>query len=104
MGTAGICAAFVTAIGFAVFDAGREQWMLGQKYPDAINADERYLFYARDLMDSGHYADAESILQDLLKRGGGEGLHADAQFLLGTCLLKSGDDRGSERAGRRAPQ
>ena len=96
----GIFAAFMTAIGFAVFDSGREQWMLEQKYPDAISSDERYVRYARDLMDRHQHSKAKSILQDLIERNGKDGLYTDAQFLLGKCLLESAEDEDSAKAGR----
>jgi tetratricopeptide (TPR) repeat protein len=98
--TVGIFAAFVTAIGFAVFDSGREQWMLEQKYPDATSSDERYVLYARDLMDGQQYSKAESILQGLIERSGEDGAYVDAQFLLGKCLLASTADEDSAKAGR----
>ena len=68
--TVGVFAAFIVAIGFALFDMQREDWMLEQMYPQAISSEERHVLHACDLIDRGQYAKAESILRRILRDRG----------------------------------
>ncbi len=97
---AGLFAALMTAIGFATFDFRHEAWMLEQKYPEAVSADERYVLYARDLIDSRDYAEARGILENMTGRSDGSGARADALFLLGRLKDESAVDPHSANAAR----
>lgn len=98
---AGLFAALATAIGFATFDAQREQWALKQKYPEAVSSAERYTLYARDLIDSRQYSEAREILEEIVGRSDGDGMRAGALFLLGKCLDESASDPASAKAARK---
>ncbi len=98
----GVFAAFIVAIGFTTFDLRHERWMLEQRYPEAVSLDDRYMLYARDLIDHARYAKAQQILTDLIQRQRPAGLQADALFYFGKCLAKSARDPLTERSARQA--
>jgi len=96
----GVFAALIVALGFAIFDMQREERMLEQKYPQAVSSDERYILYARDLINRAQYSKAEQILRSLLQRKSVTDLHADVLFYLGKCLAISAEDQSAEIEAR----
>ncbi|UCD58931.1 MAG: tetratricopeptide repeat protein, partial [Candidatus Hydrogenedentota bacterium] len=97
---AGAFAGLIVALGFMLFDLGREEWMLKQRYPNALHSYERHVLYARDLVLEKQYQKAEPILRKLVRNRGGTSLHSDALLLLGECLDKSARDTAASNIAR----
>lgn len=85
----GIFAGLVVAFGFALFDIQKEEWMLEQKYPEALSSYDRNVLYARELIDNQKHSKAERILRQLVETQQGTDNHASALLLLAGCLEKA---------------
>ncbi len=99
--TAGIFAGLFVALGLFLFSLRQEEWMLKQKYPEALDSSERYVLHARELIHQGDYAGAAQILARLFDREGDQpGVRADALLLLGETLERSASDPTSMARAR----
>ncbi|GAB4333878.1 MAG: hypothetical protein Kow0099_05790 [Candidatus Abyssubacteria bacterium] len=96
----GILAGLIVAVGFFVFDLGREQYLLKQKYPDAAGAYERNILYARDLVSQGRCDKAIPLLRGLIDGEKGSILNADSLILLATCLETAEQDQATQAEAR----
>jgi tetratricopeptide (TPR) repeat protein len=99
----GIVAGLIVLLGFLSFDLRRDEWMLKERYPQAVNAYERRLLYARDLyLREQAYDEGASILRKLADNPKGGSLRNDALCALCECLSMSARDEASTGEARTA--
>jgi tetratricopeptide (TPR) repeat protein len=92
---AGVVAGLLVMFGFLFFDANKEEWMLKQKYPNAVNSAERRVLYSQELLQEGEFTKAEGILRVVLEGKAQDASRADALLLLAQAVEKKGDGEAS---------
>ncbi len=96
----GVCAGLVVAFGFALFDIQKEEWILEQKYPEAISSYDRNVLYVRELIDEHEHPKAERILRRLVEAQRETDNHATALLLLARCLEEGDKSRNAAEETR----
>ncbi|RJP14964.1 MAG: hypothetical protein C4520_20535 [Candidatus Abyssobacteria bacterium SURF_5] len=97
---AGAGAGLLMACGFLFFETGKEQWMLKQRYPQAMNWEERYLMYSQDLLAEGNVEKAEQMLLRLLQKESTSVTHADGLLLCAQTIEQLRQDESSAAEAR----